>query len=981
MRHINTGQLLKTLTVLTATVISCISVYTVIGQNPNHTQGNSSASIPFKQSGPVNLNGRARAFLIDNQNPEVFYLGIVNGGILKSNNKGISWQRLNTPRDLWISDLTQSPDGTIFAVTNSNFDNTYPLRGGVYKSTDGSSFTPTVTQPLETENSMHINFIRAESKDIIYAGTARQLVVSQDGGESWTETFNTPDCYKSGYINIQDMLLLPGGSALMSSGSTIYHSDNPSTPCSWNEVLNAPGTSRRIVLDYCKNDPDYIYAAVYAQGFVTPVLEIYKSTDGGHSWQLNQPTLSSSPFSAYSLTGFMGVYSLSITTDPINCNLIYVGGQAVYKVGNNWSRLASGYRQIPNGNNTLQTAFQLEFDKENQNKLYVPGENGLFYVDDVTAPEPNVVSLNAGTIGADIHTIDVDARGRIGASTNSKGVLLIDPNKPANAARTAAGLLDIDGYAVKFSNLSNAVYISHSNNRVFRAKENQGNQSFFPFIDQNDYTFAGDNKALDHTTFDYWESAHDTGSIDSLTFKLDTVIQNLQVLQQHTNAISGTIITQPLNAGLIPGTVTFTNASQNQTFVYKDFNQNGELYDDNLNKVGTINYQTKQYEINFNHTPDNNSLLVVKYPYSLNAGDTLFLNSPSEGLPVEFRLTTNLLPGDSIKIQDPYTSLFAMTYNDGIVLSKELLRKGVPEYPEDYIDLKDLQNIQGYPRSVHISNDGNHLYYISGSGIYRISGLKQISTRNANQMNDILVHETIGRWAGINSLKLHPSNNNKMLARVGSDRLFEITGILPGENATSKILSDKLPDEIQQITSMSYDVNNPNTILLGTYEGLYITENANRREPDWILNGGETDLMFIEDIVQVTHKSAEENVYGNFYLATRGRGIWTTGYLGTFVPEHGGEHNIVNGQTKGLRIFPNPANHTLNLTLPEGVKEFEGNMRIFDISGRLVHETRNLHLMTKQPASISILHLNPGTYIVKAQNNNSTYTNRVVISR
>ena len=955
-------------------------VQNTFGQNLNKTRDYGSASFySFKQAGPLNLNGRARAFLIDNQNPDIFYLGIVNGGILKSENKGISWRKLDTPDDLWISGLTQSPDGTLYAVTNSNFDNITKRRGAVYKSTNGESFEPTDSQPLEDEHSRHFNFIRAQTKNIIYAGTRSRLVVSQDGGKNWTATFNDPSC-NPGFQLIQDMILLPDGSALISTGSAIYRSTDPTAPCSWNEVMKSPVASRRIVIDYCEHNPDYIYAAVYAPGIFAPGLEIYKSTDGGQNWQLNSPTLASSPFTAASLTGFMGVYSLSIAIDPVNCDVVYVGGQEVYKVSDMWTKIADGYRELPFGNNALQTAFQLQFDPENSNRLYVPGENGLFYIDDVKAQEPEVISLNFRTIGADVHTIEVDARGRIGSSTHSKGVFLIDPHKPADAGRTAEGILDVDGYDVKFSNLSKSVFVSHSHNRVYAYKENQAPQPFFPFIDQNNYIYAGINQAETMTNFDYWESANDSESVDSVTFRLDTVIKNLHTLQEHTLSVSGTLSTKQPHARLIPGTVSFINQNPNQTVTFRDYNQDGILYDDNVNKVGTLNYQTKEYEIEFFHTPANNSTLSIQYPFELNAGDTLFLNSPAQGLPINFALTSNLEPGDSVKIQDPYTSIFAMTYNDGIVLSREILRKGVPDYPADYIDLKHLPNTKDNPRNLHISKDGNHLYYTSDSRIHRISGLKKISLRNANQINDILTDESLGYYPGIKRIQLDPSGKNRMLVQIDNDELYEVTGILPGENTTSKILSAKLPDDIQQITCMVYDVNDPNTILLGTYEGLYITENANRREPDWTLNGGETDFLFIEDMAQVTCPSAEDDIYGNFYLATRGRGIWTTGSLGTFVPDYAKNESAQNSPG-GLNVFPNPAQNRINIALPKGTKDFQGNIRIFDIGGRMVQENRQQHIAAHQRISINISTLTPGIYMMQAQDGHTVYNNRIVISR
>lgn len=961
-----------------------IGASSVFGQNQRSGVRGGAPQIDFVQAGPLNLNGPARAFLIDQDNEDIMYLGISGGGILKTVNKGQSWAQIRGLSHLRISDFTQTPDGTIYAVTASGFEN-YRGVATVYKSVDGHTFQELETPFRDIENTqVRTYFIESLNNGDLLVGTFSNLYYSDDGGDSWSVHYSSTQCIDGNFSQPSSIAALPNGNAVIATRDKIFHTSNPTESCDLDLVFEYPGTSQRIVLDYCKNDPDYVYALCYVSSGFVNVPVIYQSTDGGLTWDLHRPTFASQ-FQAGNYSAFqMGVYSLALTVDPVNCNTVYAGGNEIFRVSSGWVKLLEEAISLPNGTEAFHATFNLTFAPGNDKKLYVSGENGLFVIDLATEDNP-ITSLNAGSLNSVVKALDVDKNGRFIGSTYSAGAFLVDPQKPSHAGRTATPLIDIEGFSQSVSNLSGDILVSRHSNDVYLAREGKATRPFFPFPNIYDYSFSHSNGNI-QTLFEYWESDRDTLSIDSITFVADTVLQNVRVLQSHTQVVEGTLAPPQPAARLIPGTISFIHRNGNDTIIVDDYRENGKLYNSADEEVGTIDYQSKEYTVEFSYSPVDNSVLQAKYPFRLLDGDSLFLKSSTRSYPLNIQLTTNLNPGDSLRVQDPYSSVFAIFYNRGIVLSKEVLRKGVPDYPDDYIDLDSLTGMPqgGFNSSMVFSRDGNHLFFSGTQGTYRISGIKDVTpgVANSQELNAILNVTRIGSWNLID-MQINPRKEDEMLGVGGgsNSEILEITGILPGQTINSRSLSQSNSFE-ELPTCVSYDILNGNRVLVGTTRGLYITDRLAGGNTQWTLNGGETDFMYITDIDQIRHEGASEELYGNFYLATWGMGVLTDGRIGTFVENREVNNLFDKESARSLIIFPNPANQQVQIALSYSESAVPSEVTIYDISGKIVYQTHGVEIGNRNaPGVLDVTGFKQGVYIVQVRTQDQMLTEKLIISK
>jgi len=82
--------------------------------------------------------------------------------------------------------------------------------------------------------------------------------------------------------------------------------------------------------------------------------------------------------------------------------------------------------------------------------------------------------------------------------------------------------------------------------------------------------------------------------------------------------------------------------------------------------------------------------------------------------------------------------------------------------------------------------------------------------------------------------------------------------------------------------------------------------------------------------------------------------------------------SIYENQLVGLKIFPNPANHVLNINVNEGV---EGSISIYNITGSLVI-SQNINSENTQ---VNLQQLESGVYEVVFTNNNSILVNKLIV--
>lgn len=109
------------------------------------------------------------------------------GGIYRSDDAGESWQRVGTDRRAWA----RGSDFAEIDVDPRNKEIVYASAIAAYRSTDGGK-TFTTFKGAPGGDDYHTLWINPESPDIMLFATDQGAVVSVNGGETWSSWYNQP---------------------------------------------------------------------------------------------------------------------------------------------------------------------------------------------------------------------------------------------------------------------------------------------------------------------------------------------------------------------------------------------------------------------------------------------------------------------------------------------------------------------------------------------------------------------------------------------------------------------------------------------------------------------------------------------------------------------------------------------------------------------------------------------------------------------
>ncbi len=330
-------------------------------------------------------NGRVNCIAFDPVDPNIIWIGAPSGGLWKSEDGGSNWQT-NTD-DLpviGVSHIAIDPNNSqkMYIVTgDADATDTYSI--GILKSIDGgiSWDTTGLSYTVAQEQTVNKILINPNFSDSLYAITNSNILISSDGGNSWTT--------KGGVGRWRDIEFKPNNSNIMyavkqnSGNSNVYRSFDGGD--NWSVIDNGVVSGRhRPLIAVTPDNPEVIYALYSASDYSFHGL--YKSSDGGDSWNLqsNSPNIMAWDTDG-SGNGGQSWYNLSLGVSRNDENLVYVGGVNIWRSNNSgitWDIDASS----GNGSNYSymhvdQHAFEFS---PHTNIAYAGNDGGLYkYMDNL----------------------------------------------------------------------------------------------------------------------------------------------------------------------------------------------------------------------------------------------------------------------------------------------------------------------------------------------------------------------------------------------------------------------------------------------------------------------------------------------------------------------------------------------------------------------------------------------------------------------
>ncbi len=264
------------------------------------------AGLPVRNVGPMTrgVGNRIDDIAVYEANNKIFYYASANGGVLKTMNGGktssIVFDKIGSASVGAIAVSQKNPD-LIWVGTGDRWQrNSVGMGDGVYKSADGGK----TWQDMGLKESISIGRIAIDPRDdnVVFVAALgspwgrsaeRGLYKTKDGGRTWKRVIFVDDKTAAADVIIDpknpnnmlasmwDHVHRPWGFFPTGPGSGIFRSTDGGE--TWQRVTKGLPTNPmgRIALDYFRPDPRNVVAAVEA---AYPATGIYRSMDGGATW-------------------------------------------------------------------------------------------------------------------------------------------------------------------------------------------------------------------------------------------------------------------------------------------------------------------------------------------------------------------------------------------------------------------------------------------------------------------------------------------------------------------------------------------------------------------------------------------------------------------------------------------------------------------------------------------------------------------------
>ncbi|MDY0101937.1 MAG: T9SS type A sorting domain-containing protein [Lentimicrobium sp.] len=496
-------------------------------------KSSSTIGLNWTSMGPDNVAGRTRAILIDSRDNsgKTIFAGSVSGGLWKSTTAGLTWNRIETGNKIInVSCIAQSPSGDIYVGTGETFSserlNMFSgfLGQGVYKSTDGNTFTILSSTALTVNNSpsdswAFVNKIAAGANNVVAAATNSGLRISTDGGQNWSLA-KAGELTLSG--NSTEVKIGPDGAIAASVDNQLYISNGSSdgfalrSTGAGQDSLPSTGISR-IQVAFAPTEASTIYAMLVSDGTLSGYLRgqlngVFVSKDKGISWRLIGPG-TSSVFNVFGNSTALnyGEYAGAIAVNPTNPDKVYIGGLTPWE-GTKVQETGFYQWQQRFGGSIIHSLVINPNDAQN---IYYASDLGV----GVTMNNfETTQSLNRNYKTSMFYTVAPDDKGRVLGGSQGYGVLYLD--REGNTIETASSISsDFVGGTVEASMVNPSAFFYSTTGGLLSRSPDSGESEATDFIYGTEIANINTTNFL--TPFKLWESFNNGNSRDSVWFKAE----------------------------------------------------------------------------------------------------------------------------------------------------------------------------------------------------------------------------------------------------------------------------------------------------------------------------------------------------------------------------------------------------------------------------------------------------------------------------
>ncbi len=322
-------------------LIATTVVSFAVSQNVSHVSKEDLQAYHWRLLGPFR-GGRVLAVTGVPAHLNRFYFGAVDGGVWETNDAGRTWKPIFDREPVGsigaIAVAPSDPDVLYVGTGEADMRSDIAIGNGVYKSDDGGR----TWQHLGLSDTEAIGKILVDPTDpnTLYvaalghpygANDERGVYKSTDGGSTWTHVLN-----KGPNVGAIDLAFDPSNSQTVYAamwqtrrppwnvyppsngpGSGLYKSTDGGQ--SWQKISSNgfPANPGRIGIAIAPSEPNLVYAVVDA-----PQGGLYRSKDGGKTWSLAS--------SDQRIWG-RGWYFCGVTVNPTDPNDVYVCNTALYE--------------------------------------------------------------------------------------------------------------------------------------------------------------------------------------------------------------------------------------------------------------------------------------------------------------------------------------------------------------------------------------------------------------------------------------------------------------------------------------------------------------------------------------------------------------------------------------------------------------------------------------------------------------------------